>query len=204
MMRKIPLTVLVLLAVAAAVISHGVLGRRVEAIALFAGVFLVLLLGYYWSVKWLVGRHHADEFVQRYEAVRATIETWSAAEARRVADRVLENGSLFSVVRHGSEELPGEIGPLQRELFGRYSTIRALKTGLTLDAAGISPSVMRPEFIRIGSDTECELISRAGQDEIFEVDAMDRQGETLRSYPTPYHLLVIAAWVMMPGSIGEL
>jgi hypothetical protein len=78
------------------------------------------------------------------------------------------------------------LGPVLRDFFERFESVEEIQGDFKASCRAVSPSAIRPGFIKIGTDFEhSELVAHAGDDRVYIVtDPNHALGDRM---PTIYH-----------------
>jgi hypothetical protein len=78
-----------------------------------------------------------------------------------------------------------KLGPLLRDFFERFESVEEIYGDFKVSRRAVSPSTIRPGFIKIGTDFEhSELITQVGDDRVYIVTDAEH---VISPSPTIYH-----------------
>lgn len=114
----------------------------------------------------------------------------SIEEAKSRAEKLLADTRRFRCART-SEPYRDALGITPAglsEFFSRYARVSLEFGDAVLDRELVARSAVNNQFVRIGTDIECELAILPKQEAIYEID--DGPASGFRAYPSVYHLIV--------------
>lgn len=113
-------------------------------------------------------------------------------EARNAALEIISKGErLVAVPRDGLEAGDEQLGPVVREFFSKFSSVRTPNGGVEISMSMVQPSIYISGFISIGHSEDWDIVVRSGMDEVFVVEGAELSEDDLEvSFPTVYHLLI--------------
>ncbi|MCI0614705.1 hypothetical protein L0244_17080 [bacterium] len=126
---------------------------------------------------------------KKCEQVTEEVLSLSLEQAKEEASALLSDPHKFRCIESPSTDTNqlALLSPILKDFFAKYQKVDAVYGDMRLNRSQIGPSIIDSSFIKIGTDIECELVVRQGQDAIYELDSM---GIEEPGYPTVHHLLV--------------
>jgi len=123
---------------------------------------------------------------------KVEVGAMSLEEARTAFDNLIaEGGELYVGPADSATPLPEGLGPITREFFSRYGTLKTRLGGFELSAAGIRASEYIHGFVSIGHSEDWDVVQRLGNDEVFVVEGSETQEAEMETrFPSIYHLAV--------------
>ena len=123
---------------------------------------------------------------------RLETESTSVEQARALVDDFIAKGAkLLAEPADKSKPVPEELGPITREFFSRYGTLRTRRGGFKLAAADVQASEFVRGFLSIGHSEDWDVVQRPGSDEVFVVEGAEtRETEMEVRFPSVYHLVL--------------
>jgi hypothetical protein len=120
------------------------------------------------------------------------VEAMSLEQARAIVDDLIVRGEkLFATPADETKPLPKQLGPITRDFFSRYGTLKTRRGGFKLSAAGIRASEYVHGFLSIGHSEDWDIVQRQGADEVFVVEGAEScEAEMETCFPSIYHLVV--------------
>ena len=100
---------------------------------------------------------------------------------------MISNAHRFTVIpaRSSSDAMNDKLGPILREFFSRFESVREIGADFLVSREAVSDSALRPGFIKIGSDfADSELVIKVGEDRVYIVTDAEHR---LDGLPTIYH-----------------
>ena len=88
------------------------------------------------------------------------------------------------------EHAASGLGPLTREFFETYDSLKSNDCGFELDAKEIRPSIYVVGFISIGHYEAWDVVQRPGANDVFVVDGTEATEAEMEWFPTVYHFVV--------------
>ena len=162
----------------------------------FVFVFLIALSIlaslYFVTVRLIVMWSRSDKTQREVRQRLDVVGALPISEAKERAFLVLADSKKFRVTENPtSTNAPTELGKTLQEFFGRFETVAAVR-GETSNRASISPSALRSDFIRLGTDSEfAEIVARPGEDVVFLIDGSEpTDPQAQEAYPSIYHFLI--------------
>ena len=116
----------------------------------------------------------------------------SVEQARAEVEGLIAKGEKLFVAPEDEPTPPmNQLGPVTREFFSRYSTLRSRRGGFELSAADIRASEYVHGFLSIGHSEDWDVVQRMGSDEVFVVEGAEtREAEMQPCFPSIYHLIL--------------
>jgi hypothetical protein len=120
------------------------------------------------------------------------VDAMSPEQARAMVDDLIARGEkLFATPADETKPLPRQLGPITRDFFSRYGTLKTRRGGFELSAAGIRASEYVHGFLSIGHSEDWDVVQRPDADEVFIVEGAEtREAEMETRFPSVYHLVV--------------
>lgn len=87
-----------------------------------------------------------------------------------VDDLVSKGEKPFATPADATSKLPEGLGPITREFFSRYGTLKTRRGGFELSVAGIRASDYVKGFLSIGHSEDWDVVQRLGKNEVFVVE----------------------------------
>ncbi len=155
-------------------------------------------------MRWLFGsanraREKAIEDMRRRDA---EIFALPAAEARARAEALLADPRKFdrSASTVGDAAALATLSPALQDFFSRHEKVHVRHGDTLLERELIGPSERKRGYLRIGRDADLtELVVRAGEDPVFEIDGSETSDAQMRRYPSVYHLIVSVCDTIYPA-----
>lgn len=89
----------------------------------------------------------------------------SVEQARVMVDAIIAKGNkLFVEPADEAALLPELFGPITREFFSKYGTVRTRRGGFRLAAADVRPSEYMCGYLSIGHSEDWDVIQKPGND----------------------------------------
>jgi hypothetical protein len=116
----------------------------------------------------------------------------SVEQARAEVEGLIAKGEKLFVIPKGESASPlNQLGPVSREFFSRYGTLRSRDGGFELSAADIRESEYVHGFLSIGYSEDWDVVQRMGNDEVFVVEGAEtREAEMQPCFSSIYHLIL--------------
>lgn len=113
-------------------------------------------------------------------------------DVRRETESLIESGQVQLISTNGSNsEQLSLLGPITKEFFSKYATVRIPKPGITLDCGSVEQSEYQPGYLSIGSSEDWDIIQWEGADPIAIVEGSETSADEYEVvYATIYHLIV--------------
>ena len=147
---------------------------------------LVVVASYFFITK----GNRGSDISSSQSATRS--DAISLEEARALVNElVLEGEKLFVEPSEKPMKLPENIGPITREFFLKYGTLKTRRGGFRLAAAELHASEYVRGFISIGHSEDWDVVQRPGSDEVFVVEGSERDETQLPAgFASVYHLVL--------------
>jgi hypothetical protein len=118
-------------------------------------------------------------------------KTLSVEQARVMVDAIIAKGNkLFVEPADGAAIPPEQFGPITREFFSKYGSLRTRRGGFRLAATDVRPSEYVCGYLSIGHSEDWDVIQKPGNDEVFVVEGAEtREVEMEVCFPSVYHLV---------------
>lgn len=120
----------------------------------------------------------------------SAVDNMSLEEARaKVEDFIAKGEKLFVSPKDETSLLPEQLGPITREFFSRYGTLRSRNGGFELSADGIKSSECVHGFLTIGHSEDWDVVRRPGGDGVFVVEGSEASETDMQAcFHSVYHL----------------
>jgi hypothetical protein len=156
--------------------------------------FLVPVLVASGVVLWLLAKGRRER--QRSTMTHQLIQALSSEAARQQALALLTSTHGFVVIELPPTDIAALefCAPMLREFFHRFEFVSTTRGDFTVSRSQFCPSQLAPGLVRIGealpgTELECELAAKPGEEAIFEVE-QDRVDTSSSRHRTIYHLIV--------------
>ena len=153
----------------------------------FVGVLTVF-------VSYLVLKHKGMKNITIKTSSQPSVETsnLSISQARALVSALIEKGEqLVAEPATKSMLLPKQLGPITREFFTIYKSIRTRRGELEISGTQIQPSEYIHSYISIGHSEDWDVVQKTGKDEVFVVEGSEtKEDEIDLRFPSIYHLLL--------------
>lgn len=116
----------------------------------------------------------------------------SVDQARAAVEGLIAEGEkLFVEPAEEAVSQLVQLGPITREFFSRYSTLKTRLGGFELSSSSIQASEYVDGFVSIGHSEDWDVVQRLGSDEVFVVEGFETCEEEMEiRFPSVYHLAV--------------
>lgn len=140
----------------------------------------------------IAGRSQRKKQVFMSRQSKTDVEAMSLEEARSmVLDLIAKGEKLIATPAGETGPLTVHLGPITRELFSRYGTLKTPRGGFELSVVGIRASEYIQGFMSIGHSEDWDVVQRQGTDEVLVVEGAETsESEVETRFASVYHLLV--------------
>jgi len=97
----------------------------------------------------------------------------SLEQAQLAVDNLIADKKLFADPADKTKPLPEGLGPITREFFSRYGTLKIPFGGFVLSATDIRASEYVLGFLSIGHSDDWDVVQWPGGDEVFVVEGSE-------------------------------
>lgn len=113
-------------------------------------------------------------------------------QARAMVDDLIARGEELFVEPAGkTAPLSEQLGPITREFFLRYGTLRTQNGGFELSSLDIQPSEYADRFLSIGHSEDWDIVQHLGSDVVFVIEGSEADETEMEVFfPSVYHLIV--------------
>lgn len=120
------------------------------------------------------------------------MQALSASQARASVDDLISSGDNLVIERATKDAAHlREIGPIAKEFFSRFGTVRSKTGGFVLAASEIAPSKYVPGYLSLGHSEDWDIVQRPGDDEVFVVEGSETCEEQMEvRFASVYHLVL--------------
>lgn len=156
----------------------------ISALAALIGISCLLLL--------VSRRSHGTVAASMSPTALPSVRKMPLEQARSLVDNLIEKGEKLRVEPAGeTTPLHAQLGPVTREFFSRYGTLKNRRGSFELSSAGIRTSEYVDGFLSIGHSEDWDVVQRPGEDEVFVVEGAETcDSERETRFPSVYHLVV--------------
>jgi len=153
--------------------------------------FILGLLTMIASYLWRTRRAKPMSIPPLGNRVPSVLTSVPPAEARRQVGALAERGDRLMAIRANRKSaIPSGFGPLTREFFETYDSLKSDDCGFELDVQEIRPSIYVVGFISIGHYEDWDVVQRPGANDVFVVDGTETTEVEMEWFPTVYHFVV--------------
>lgn len=170
--------------------------ERSDEMWLFAVLGILLVVISYFAMN--RNQHKSVGVLASAEAVplneiKEKVAGLVATGVLQVTESAIENSAIFD-----------RLGPVTRDFFSRYPSIKTANGGLQLSTANAHPSDYIDGLVSIGNSEDWDVVVRPLEDEIFVAEGSEKSLRELEvNFPTIYHLVVHECSLISPRSSDE-